>query len=337
MTADASIPPQDQQFLALLVHRGWLPREQAGVVLNTASSAGLDAALAELPDWDAKRVSWLRKTDAMQQAELPGYDVDTMLGTGATADVWGARNKKELRRVALKVLKPDLARDPLAVRRFLAEAKLLQQVESEYVVRGYRAFRFLGTYVMEMERVDGSTLEEMLDDDQVFEEEEALAVVLQVAHALDALHSAGIVHRDLKPGNLMLGSDGIVKMIDLGFAVGGAATDAGQADGTTLGTPAYLAPEQARGAGGLDARADIYSLGVTLFQLVVGRLPFEAGDDQEMVRKQVLESLKGSALKARGFSPALHYFIEKMMAKDREVRYADAADLAADVEARLTQ
>ncbi len=335
MTADSSVSPQDQKFLALLVHRGWLPRDQAGTVLQTAPAVGLDSALAELPDWDEKRVAFLRRTDAMQKAEFPGYDVDTMLGTGATADVWGARHRKELRRVALKVLKPDLARDPLAVKRFLAEAKLLQQIDSPHVVRGYRAFRFLGTYIMEMERVDGDTLEEMLDDGQAFEETEALAVVLQVANALQSIHEAGIVHRDLKPGNLMLGGDGTVKLIDLGFATGGVANDEGQAEGTTLGTPAYLAPEQARGAEGLDARADIYSLGVTLFQLVVGRLPFEAGDDQEMVRKQVLQSLKGSALKARGFSPALHYFIEKMMAKDRDARYADAADLAADVEARL--
>jgi serine/threonine protein kinase len=335
MPADHPVPREDMEFLALLVHRGWVPRADAEDLLASAQSAGLDAALAAREEWDAKRVQWLRRTEGMRNADLPGYQVERLLGTGATAEVWAARRSKDLKRVALKILDPALARDPLAVRRFVAEAKMLQQLDAPNIARGYRAFRFLGTYVMELELVAGSTLEELLEQGEAFGEDEALAVVLQVAHALEALRAQGVVHRDLKPDNIMLAGDGTVKLIDLGFAAGSADADAGQADGTTLGTPAYLAPEQARGAGGLDARADIYSLGVTLFQLVVGRLPFESDDDQEMVRKQVLESLKGSALKDRGFSPALHYFIEKMMAKDRNVRYANAAELASDVEARL--
>ena len=337
MPADHPVTREDLEFLALLVHRGWLPRGAVDPLLADARDDGLDAALARLDGWDAKRVQWLRRTDGMRRAELPGYQVERLLGKGATAEVWAARRSKDLKRVALKILDPALAREALPVRRFRAEAKMLQEIDAPNIVRGLRAFRFLGTYVLEMEMVAGETLEEMLAAGESFGEEEALAVVLQVAHALEALRAAGVVHRDLKPGNLMLGEDGTVKLIDLGFASGQDAADGGQADGTTLGTPAYLAPEQARGAGGLDARADIYSLGVTLYQLVVGRLPFEADDDQEMVRKQVLESLKGSALKDRGFSPALHYFIEKMMAKDRNVRYANAAELADDIEARLSR
>ena len=98
-----------------------------------------------------------------------------------------------------------------------------------------------------------------------------------------------------------------------------------------------VAPEQARGQDDLDGRADIYSLGATLYHLMVGELPFEAGDDKEMVRKQVLESLKGSALKGRSVSPQMHYFIEKMMAKDREVRYSTPSELMEDIQAFLAR
>ena len=122
-------------------------------------------------------------------------------------------------------------------------------------------------------------------------------------------------------------------LIDLGFA--GAGMEGRHDSESTLGTPAYLAPEQARGEDDLDARADIYSLGATLYHLVIGKLPFQAGDDQEMLRKQVLEGLSGAALKGGDVSPSLHYFIEKMMAKDRESRYANASELIEDIEAHM--
>jgi len=333
MPASAPVPAEDQSFLVRLVHRGFLAREQATVVLEASREVPFEEALMAVTDWDQPRLSYLRRTDCMATPEIPGYQMGELLGKGATAEVFAAKREKDFRRVALKILRPDLARDQVAAARFVAEAKLLQKLEVAHVVRGFRAFRFLGTYILEMERVAGRTLEEELADGRVFEEQEALAVVVQVARALEGMREAGVVHRDLKPGNLMINREGKVTLIDLGFA--GAGMEGTHGEGTTLGTAAYLAPEQARGAADLDGRADIYSLGATLYHLVIGRLPFEAGDDQEMVRKQVLEGLKGSAMKGRRVSPTLHFFIEKMMAKDREVRYANAAELIEDLEARL--
>lgn len=333
MAAPAPVSAEEQAFLARLVHRGFLARDAAALVLQACAEVDFDDALLAVTDWDPKRLGYLRRTDCMAKPEIPGYQIDGLLGKGATAEVFGAKREKDFARVALKILRPDLAADKIAAQRFVAEAKLLQELQVPSVVRGHRAFRFLDTYILEMDRVQGRTLEEELADGRLFEEKEALGIVVQVARALEGMREAGVVHRDLKPGNLMIDREGTVTLIDLGFA--GAGMEGTHGEGTTLGTAAYLAPEQARGESDLDGRADIYSLGATLYHLVIGRLPFEAGDDQEMVRKQVLEGLKGSAMKGRRVSPTLHFFIEKMMAKDRDVRYGSAEELIEDLEARL--
>ena len=333
MTAAKPGADQDQEFLAQLVHAGWLDRDTARGLLARVGHEPLAQLLASAGGWDAKQVAWLRQTKAMTAPEIPGYQMGERLGAGGTAEVWAAQRQRDFARVALKIQKPALARDPLATQRFLEEARVLQKIQHPGIVRGLRAFRFLGLCVLELERVPGRTLEELLEDGRVFSEAEALRIVLEVARALEGLRAAGLVHRDLKPGNIMISREGAVKLIDLGFAGHGMEGSAGA--GATLGTPAYLAPEQARGAADLDGRADIYSLGATLYHLVVGRLPFAAADDQEMLRKQVLAGLDGGTLKGGRVSPALHYFIEKMMAKDREVRYPTPAALADDLEAHL--
>ncbi|MHC4380816.1 MAG: serine/threonine-protein kinase [Planctomycetota bacterium] len=335
MTASPPVPAEDQQFLARLVFRGYLPRASAQVVLEAAAEVPFDEALAAATDWDGKRISFLRRTDVMQKPEIPGFKMGPMLGSGATAEVFSAQRNKDFKHVALKILRPDLAADPVASKRFLQEVKLLKDLDVPGVVRGHRAFRFLDTLILEMDKVPGKTLEELQIAEHPFTEKEALSIVLQVAEALEGMREQGVVHRDLKPGNVMVSKEGKVKLIDLGFA--GEGMDGTHGAGTTLGTAAYLAPEQARGQEDLDGRADIYSLGATLYHLVIGELPFQAGDDQEMVRKQVLESLNGSALKGRSISPQMHYFIEKMMAKDREVRYATPSELMEDIGAFLAR
>ena len=333
MSADD--PAHNQDFLVKLVHRGFLPREQAQLVLAAAQEVSFDDALAAVTDWEQPRIDYLRRTDAMSKPEIPGFKVEALLGTGATAEVFGAQRLKDFKRVALKILRPNLAVDPIAARRFVQESKLLKELDVPGVVRGYRAFRFMDTIILEMERVPGRTLEEILADGKRFAERDALLVVVQVAEALEGMRASGVVHRDLKPGNVMIDKGGKVKLIDLGFA--GEGMEGTHGAGTTLGTAAYLAPEQARGEESLDGRADIYSLGATLYHLVIGELPFSGEDDQEMVRAQVLESLKGSALKGLGISPMLHFFIEKMMAKDREVRYSTPTELVEDIRAHLAR
>jgi serine/threonine-protein kinase len=325
--------PDDQEFLALLVHRGFLLRQDAVPVLKNAAESGFDAALAARTGWDAKKIDYLRKSKALQDPEIPGYRMGRKLGEGGTSEVFGARRKADFAKVALKILLPRLALDVVAVRRFLEEGALLKRLKLKAVVRGHRVFRFMGTYVMEMDWVPGHTLEEYLAKGETFAEAKALDVIVKTGRALEALRGAGLVHRDLKPGNIMIDDRGVVTLIDLGFSGAGMS---GRSDSeSTMGTPAYLAPEQARGEEDLDSRADIYSLGATLYHLVIGKLPFKADSDAEMLRAQVLDGLNGAALKGMQVSPSLHYFIEKMMAKDKEARYPTAKDLIEDIEAHL--
>ena len=141
------------------------------------------------------------------------------------------------------------------------------------------------------------------------------------------------MHRDVKPGNILWSEERGAVLIDLGFAVQRGSEDGGE---TTAGTVHYIAPEQARG-GGLDVRADIYALGATLYHLTTGSLPFEGKTSEEVLAKQVLESLSGERIRALQLSPQLHYFLEKMMAKEPEMRFQDPQQLQHEIRAFLQQ
>ncbi|MDP6963827.1 MAG: serine/threonine-protein kinase, partial [Planctomycetota bacterium] len=318
MTSSAS--PEDQQFLALLTSRRFISREQALQILEGCTESDFSQVLATVSGFSSEDIKHLRQTRAMREPRIPGYKIEKLLGMGGTAEVYAAQRERDFERVALKVLRPDLSRDKVAATQFVKEAKLLQELDVQQVVKGHRIFRFMHSLVLEMERVAGQTLLEWIDQGRSFSEGEALDIICEVAIALEGMREHDVIHRDLKPSNIMLDRDFNVKVIDLGFA--GAGLEGSHGEGTTMGTAAYLAPEQAKGQSDLDGRADIYSLGVTLYHLVLGELPFVASDDAELLRMQVLNSLKGAAMKGGKVSPMVHYFLEKMMAKDRDVRYS---------------
>jgi serine/threonine-protein kinase len=328
----AALP--DTQFLALLVHRGHLSREEAqDLIPALQDGADLDELLTLNMGWSAEHVAKLRRTQAGEVPEIPGYEILGLLGSGGTSDVFRAREKKSGRIQALKVLNAKSTRHEATRAAFVSEARLLSELDHPGLIKGYGVAKSGTTYFSRLECVEGSTLLELLDRGQAFTEPVALRVILTVAEVLAYLAEKEVIHRDVKPGNIMLDHNGRVKLIDLGFA---AHKDAAPArDGTTVGTVAYLSPEQARGGGGADMRSDIYSLGVTLFHLVVGRLPFESSNDSEILRMQVMQSLSSPELKSRGFSPHLQYFVQKMMAKEAEVRYQSWSELMADIRAQL--
>jgi serine/threonine protein kinase len=329
MTAETDVP-----FLALLVHRGHLPREQAEVLLpDLKRGAALDRLLVDRLGWDPDKVARLRRTRAGEIPEIPGYEILGKLGAGGTADVFRAREKKTGRVLALKILKEECARNQATLAAFVAEARLLEKLDHPGLVKGFGVARFGHAYFSRLECIEGSTLLEMLEVGQPFSEDAALRVVLAAAEVLAHLAGQKVIHRDVKPGNLMLAHDGSIKLIDLGFAVRPDA--ARNREGTAVGTVAYLSPEQAQGGAAADLRSDVYSLGVTLFHLVVGRLPFDSSSDAEILRMQVVQSLSSPELKSRGLSPHLHYFVEKMMAKDAGLRYQSWDELLDDIRAQL--
>jgi len=332
----------DLKLLALLVHRGALDRGAAQALLAESQASRkhpLELAVAK-GLFTRERLDFLRRVEGEDVPELPGYEVVGVAGRGGTAVVLHAEEKKSRRAVAIKVMRRELEGDEKAKAAFLREAKLLIGLKHENVVAGEKVGTFQGRLVFLQEYVPGRSLQDLLKDGQSFSEDAALYIVLQVARALRYLSQNGVVHRDVKPANVLITGSNEVKLIDLGFASsvgdgsgGAAAPEEGAA--TTVGTVAYISPEQARGQGDLDVRSDIYSLGATLYQLVVGELPFSGQDNQEVLAAQILASLSSEVLKSRKISPHLHYFIEKMMAKEREVRYQTPDELIADIEEQI--
>ena len=316
--------PEEGEILALLVHRGFLGAEEARALLAMrAEGESLAALLARgkvLSEGEAQR---LIRNKVGEAPQLARYEVLEKLGAGATALVFRARDRKDDRIVALKILREELARRRTPLERFVAEAKQLCALEHEGLVRGYRVAKDQGAVFVAMEYVDGENLEDLLLREELLDEAEALDVARQVAETLCYLREQGLVHRDLKPGNLMRREDGHIQIIDLGFAAQAGAADGGD---TTVGTVQYIAPEQARGESDLDARADIYSLGATIYHLATGEPPF-LGEGRDVLLQQVDSELSSTKLRELGHSPMLHYFIEKMMAKDREIRFQDPAEL----------
>ena len=330
----------DVEFLALLVHRGRLDRTQAELLLGRMKKGGeeLDRLLQSELGWSTEKVEDLRRTRAGEIPEIPGCRIQQALGHGGTADVFRAREIKSGKTLALKILKPESAAQPKTLASFVREANLLKELDHPGLVKGFGPAKFVPksggeVYFSRLECIEGETLLELLDKGQVFTEEVALKLVLAVAEVLSYLSSKNLVHRDVKPGNVMLDHNGRIKLIDLGFA----ADQGAQAskEGTTAGTAAYLSPEEARGGAQADLRSDIYSLGVTLFHIAVGRLPFESSSDADVLRMQVQQALSAPELKGRGFSPHLSYFIEKMMAKEADVRYQSWQELIEDIQTQL--
>jgi eukaryotic-like serine/threonine-protein kinase len=332
-------PQTESKLFARLVMRGVLPKDRVAALFGEAQrlrDSGQDVTLSALALRagliDKDRLLRYFHTGGDELPDVPGYAWVCKLGEGGTADVYRVRGE-DGHTEAVKVLKSELSADVAIVRGFVGEADLLKRLEHPNVVKGYRVGRLQGRYMFFMEDVDGPTLMDKIRQGGAFGEDGALFVVLQVARALEYLRGQGLVHRDIKPGNILVTADNTVKVIDLGFAAASAGTGEGAA--TTSGTAAYLSPEQAMGQTDLDVRSDIYSLGATLYQLVLGELPF-AGDDQELVQKAVLEGLSAEATKGGRISAHMHYFIEKMMAKDRDIRYQDPQELMADIEAQIS-
>jgi serine/threonine-protein kinase len=320
------MPSTDETFLARLVSRGHLDEAPARAMLaELRTGAALDDLLVSRGGMDAAHVARLRRTDAFERPEIPGYEIGERLGVGGTAEVWAAREQKSGREVALKILSARLCRQKVPLEAFVREAKLMAQVRHERIVQGHGVLRIGPIYFAILERVRGRTLLERLEAEGPLAEDEALATMLKVASALEHLAMVHkLVHRDVKPGNIMQREDGSIVLIDLGFALP-IGTDAAAA-----GTKEYVPPELLAG-GAIDERSDMYSLGATLFHLAVGRLPFEGRDGDEALARALVEALRSPELKSRRFSPHLQFIVEKLLSKDPELRYSSWQELQQDV------
>ncbi|MDP7035536.1 MAG: serine/threonine-protein kinase [Planctomycetota bacterium] len=267
---------------------------------------------------------------------IEGYTLLEKIGRGGMATVFLAERHSDGEQFAIKVLFPHHAENEAFVAGFENEGAMLCGLSHENLVRGVEVGRSGIFHYMALEYVKGESVQSMINSHGALPEELALAIILQVARVLDYLGSQDITHRDIKPDNMLINRDGQIKLCDLGFAKVITPEAAGIED-QTCGTVQYISPEQARGRTDVDIRSDIYSLGATLYHLIVGEVPFSGEDRMEIMAKQVREGLSSPKLKNRRQDVArhTHYFIEKMMAKDREVRYQSPAEVIEDIEATV--
>jgi len=258
------------------------------------------------------------------------YQILEELGAGGMGKVYRARDLTLERVVALKTLPEAHSKDPVFVQRFLKEARAAARLNHPNIVQIYNFGSVDGTFYLAMEFVDGHSLGHHLRERR-FSENEALDLVRQVCRALAVAHAEGLVHRDIKPDNLMLTGRGEVKLVDLGIAKRVDEDQAITQTGYSVGTPHYISPEQIRGQKDIDARADIYSLGATLYHLVTGHRPFEGSSGAHVMSMHLVEPLPDPRRYVPELSEGICRVLRKMMAKNREERYPDIAILEVDL------
>ena len=264
-----------------------------------------------------------------------GYTVERLLGNGSLGAVYLVRHEVLDTVYALKALFPEVAKENADyVKRFMREAKIATRIRHPNLVAvhdcGYDETR--GLYYIVMDYVSGGDLRQALAFAGRFAPDRAVEVVLQVASALDAAQEYHVVHRDIKPENIMIQPDGTVKLVDLGIAKADGLRDSLCTEAESVfGTPAYVAPEQAVDASSVDVRADIYSLGVVLFEMIAGRVPYE-GPNAPQILVQTLSSDPFPDIRDINpdVDPALAILIRRMCVKEADRRIATPAALIAE-------
>jgi len=314
--------------------RSSLEALESRLKISRVSLKDLMVELGYITQNQAERLKKGIKESKTADHQISGYKILGRLGAGAMAVVYKARQLSLNRIVAIKVLPKRFTENPEYVERFYKEGQAAGKLNHPNIVQAIDVGEAGGYHYFVMEYVEGKTIADDLSAGKVFDEHEALEIIIQVAHALAHAHARVLIHRDVKPKNIMIGKDGTVKLADMGLArettdIEAAQTEAGKA----YGTPYYISPEQIRGKVDIDGRADIYGLGATFYHMVTGRVPFMAEDSVEVMRKHLKEPLVPPDHINTTLSAGVSEVIEIMMAKRRENRYKNVEELLMDLEA----
>jgi tRNA A-37 threonylcarbamoyl transferase component Bud32 len=293
-----------------------IPAEtQGGTCVECGSDPGADSFV------EAADGPLMAPTPAELAPLFPGLEIMEVAGHGGMGTIYKARQPQLDRVVALKILSPELGRDPAFAQRFSREAQALAKLNHTNIVRVFDFGQAGDFFYLLMEYVDGVTLRTLIER-KAIHAEEAQRIVIEICHALQYAHEEGIVHRDIKPSNILLDKKGRVKIADFGLAqlIGKEAKEASAAGrpAVVMGTPHYMAPEQVDRPGKVDRRADIYSLGVVFYEMLAGQLPL--GRFEPPSRKA-------------GANPRLDEIVSRAMARQPRRRYQSANELRAAVEA----
>ncbi|HKS67144.1 MAG TPA: serine/threonine-protein kinase, partial [Candidatus Acidoferrales bacterium] len=312
-----------------------------GTIPASTSTPGPPSSVAPLSDetlpstsgWSAPAapISEAALLGALQPGRVLGnrYEVLQLLGEGGMGAVYKARDREVDRLVALKIIRPDLASRPDILARFKQELILARQVTHKNVIRIFDLGEADGLKFITMDFIEGHDLKSILREKGKFSSEEAVKVTTQICRALDAAHSEGVVHRDLKPQNIMVDANGRVTVMDFGIARSMETTGMTQT-GSLVGTPEYMSPEQAKGEE-VDARSDIFTLGIIFYELLTGKTPFYADSAYATLLKRTQERARNPV----ELDPTIPHYISDVVMKcletNREQRYSSALDIIHDL------
>ncbi|MGZ4837663.1 MAG: serine/threonine-protein kinase, partial [Terriglobales bacterium] len=261
----------------------------------------------------------------------PRYRIDRMLGQGGMGAVYKAWDKELQRPVALKLIRPDLARDPGVEARFKQELLLASKVSHKNILRIHDLGEAAGVKFISMAYVEGQDLHGLLTQQGKLTIEHAIKIARQLCGALDAAHSEGVVHRDFKPQNILLDKQENVYVSDFGLAKSLEQDTGMTKSGEFLGTPRYMAPEQVQG-GKIDHRADLYALGLILYEMVTGDVPFHADTTLQLMYKRVHEAPPSPKTLNPDLPDWIVRVIMKCIERDPAQRYQTAGEILHDLD-----
>ena len=258
------------------------------------------------------------------------YRPRELVASGGTGSVFCARDTKTGRHVAIKILHPAVARDRLALDRFRHTVEISRKLDHPGLVKVLSDDRAGENHVV-MEWVDGQALRQIIDGNAALSPARAIRITLAVCDALDYLHNHGLVHRDLKPENILVDAADSIKLIEFGMASESEGILWARASlDDAMGTPDYASPEQLKGRRG-DARSDIYSLGIMLFEMLTGEVPFSGIDANTAVQLRALVDPPALCEISPELSPSLEKVVSRAIARDRKNRYASVREFVSDL------
>ena len=263
-------------------------------------------------------------------SQIDSYRIEGPISRSGMASIFRAVDVRDNRVVALKIPHPDMEADPILFDRFKREGDIGERLLHPMVMRVYGGEKRSRIYMV-MEWCDGKLLREILAEGRI-PQDRAIRIAIKVLDALDYIHEQGVIHRDLKPENIMVDANDNIKLIDFGIAGDSAARRLTYDNFTaTLGTADYISPEQVKGKRG-DGRADIYSMGVTLYEMLTGRLPFSGSSAMQVMNDRLLNHPMPPTIAERSISPQLQEVLYRALERDPQNRYANAREFAHDLQ-----
>jgi serine/threonine-protein kinase len=341
----AAISQRDLGFSRLAQKNGFINKEQSDKILTLLIKArdefgdhiGFEDLAVEagfMTNQQATAISLayqrLMKDAEKKKMSISGYELFNKVGEGGLGVVWKARQISMNRIVALKILHKRWLNDEEFKQRFLIEARLVGKLSHQNLIKVFDVGKEDWRYYYSMEFIEGETVEEMIEREGPLDVLKAIDIAMQILRAIKYLQRYEIVHCDIKPSNIIVMRDGVAKLGDFGFVKSNIELSITE-EGSVLGTPDYISPEQALGMKNVDFRSDIYSLGVTLYHMLAKKPPFD-GSVSTIMRKHI----KASAPSLKNINPSLPErlcrIIDRMMAKDPKERHQSCDDIFEELE-----